>query len=156
MRLNPDYVRDILLYIEEKLDYTLSESGTPYQRKGILSGALLADDCFSKCNRQELTYALELLIKEEFIDLAFAPKIVNGNIVTARIIGLTWTGHELLDSVRDKTIWTAVKKRAAKFGGASIGVLAGAAKTVSSAMLTDPNAFQNFLAGVDNIMKMLP
>lgn len=30
MRLNPDYVRDILLFIEKELDYEDFESNTPH------------------------------------------------------------------------------------------------------------------------------
>lgn len=74
--------------------------------------------------------------------------------MTARIIGLTWRGHELLDNIRDKTVWNAVKKKAGKFGGFSLSVLANSAKTISIALMSDPNAINNFLNGIDNINKM--
>ena len=66
---------------------------------------------------QELVYALELLLKEHFIECADKPYFVDGNLMTARIIGLTWSGHELLDNVRNDTVWSAVKQKAKKFGG---------------------------------------
>lgn len=154
MKLNADYVRDILLYIEKNLDYEDSQSKTPSKHKEISDGKLVCDKCFDSYDKQELTYALELLIKEGFIDLAVKPNIHNGNINIARIIGLTWQGHELLDNIRDNTVWNAVKKKASKFGGLSITSLFNGAKFLGGALMTDPNAVQNFLQGIDNIGKI--
>nr|DAI04395.1 MAG TPA: YjcQ protein [Caudoviricetes sp.] len=151
MRLNADYVRDILLYIESNLNYDdLSNA-----HKEISHGKLLRDEHFANYDKQELTYALELLIKSGFVDLADKPNIQDGNIYIARIIGLTWTGHELLDNIRDNTVWDAVKKKAAKYSGLSISALFSGAKALGSALMTDPNAIQNFLDGVNNIGDML-
>ena len=154
MKLNPDYVRDILLFIEKELDYEDIESSAPHMHKEITDGELVCNQYFDKYNKQELSYALEILIKEGFIDLAARPSIHNGNIYIARIIGLTWKGHELLDNIRDNTVWNAVKKKAAKFGGLSISALFTGAKCLGSALMTDPNALQNFMQGVENIGKM--
>ena len=151
MRLNADYVRDILLYIENNLGYD-EYSNT---HKEIHHGKLLRDDYFENYDKQELTYALELLIKSGFIELAATPNIHEGNINSARIIGLTWNGHELLDNIRDNTVWNAVKKKATKYGGLSISALFSGAKALGSALLTDQNAMQNFLDGVNNIGNML-
>lgn len=152
MRLNADYVRDILLYIEKNLDY--KDSSNPNYHNELLFGKLIADNVFSKHNKEELTYALELLIKERFIECAKEPYFVRGNLMSADIIGLTWSGHELLDNIRDNTVWNAVKKKAAKFGGLSISALFNGAKFLGSTLMTDPNAIQNFLDGVNNIGNM--
>lgn len=154
MKLNADYVRDILLFIEKELDYEYTDSNTPSKHKEISDGKLVCDKCFDNYDKQELTYALELLIKEGFIDLATRPNMYDGNINHARIIGLTQQGHELLDNIRDNTVWNAVKKKAAKFGGLSISALFTGAKFLGCKLMEDPNAIQNFLQGVDNISKM--
>lgn len=154
MKLNADYVRDILLFIEKELDYNDAESNTPHIHKEITDGQLISNKCFDRHNKQELSYALELLIKEGYIDLAAKPNIHNGNINIARIIGLTWQGHELLDNIRDNTVWNAVKKKAAKFGGLSIPALFNGAKFLGGKLMEDPNALQNFMQGVENIGKM--
>ena len=52
----------------------------------------------------------------------------DGNINMARIIGITWTGHELLDNIRDNIVWNAVKKKAVKYSGLSISVISNGAK----------------------------
>lgn len=150
MKLNADYVRDILLYIEKNLGYNKGS----YIHKEITNGKLISDDFFTNYNKQELTYALELLIKSGFVELASRPNMHDGNINTARIIGLTWTGHELLDNIRDNTVWNAVKKKAVKYSGLSISALSNGAKILGSALMTDPNAIQNFLDGVNNIGNM--
>lgn len=75
----------------------------------------------------------------------------DGNINMARIIGITWTGHELLDNIRDNIVWNAVKKKAVKYSGLSISVISNGAKIFGSALMNDPNAIQNFLDGVNNI-----
>ena len=154
MKLNADYVRDILLFIEKELDYEYTDSNTPSKHKEISDGKLACDKCFDNYDKQELTYALELLIKEGFIDLATRPNMYDGNINHARIIGLTWQGHELLDNIRNNTVWNAVKKKAAKFGGLSISALFSGAKFLGCKLMEDQNAIQNFLQGVDNISKM--
>lgn len=149
MKLNADCVRDILLYIEENVNY--EDSSNPTFHNELMFGKLLADDTFKKYNKEELTYALELLIKEHFIECAENPYFVRGALMSANIIGLTWNGYELLDNIRDNTVWGAVKAKAAKFKGLSISTLASSAKILAAALMKDPNAVKNFLQGVENI-----
>lgn len=74
--------------------------------------------------------------------------------MAADIIGLTWSGHIFLDNIRNDTIWNAVKEKSKKIGKVSITALASAAGGLANAMMTDPNALNNFLQGIDNIGKM--
>jgi hypothetical protein len=151
MKLNHDYVRDILLFIEKELDY---KDNSGFTHKEITNGQLVYDKVFSKHNKEELNYALEQLIKADYIDLASKPNIHRGSIDIADIIGLTWSGHELLDNIRNDTVWNAVKKKASKFEDFSISVLSTSAKMLVTSLMSDPNAIQNFLDGIDNIGKM--
>ena len=151
MKLNADYVRDILLYIEKNLDY--QEPTNPNYHNELLFGKLLADNVFDEYNKEELTYALELLIKEKLIECAKEPYFVRGNLMSADIIGLTWKGHELLANVRDNTVWNAVKNKALKYGGLSISALCNGAKFLGNALMENPNAIEDFLQGIDNIKK---
>lgn len=153
MKLNHDYIRDILLYIENNLDY--ENPSNPRYHDELLFGKLLSDDSFDKYNKEELTYTLELLLKENFIECTKPPRFAKGGILSADIVGLTWSGHELLDNIRNNTIWNAVKERANKVGKVSIAVLANTANTLASAIMANPEALNNFLQGVDNIGKML-
>ena len=148
MRLNHDYVRDILLFIESELEYENN------QHKELMFGKLLVHDNFTKCDKDELLYALELLIQEEYINCARAPYFVRGNLMSADIIGLTWKGHELLDNVRNDTVWNAVKQKSMKFGKFSLTTLAMCAKELTFKLMDDPNAIQNFNQGIENIGKI--
>lgn len=149
MTLNYDYVRDILLFIEKNLNYEHFDK-LPMNHKKIMHGKLLSDVAFDGYNKQELLYALELLIKEGYIN-CINTHFVNGNLLNASIVGLTWSGHNLLDNIRNDTVWNAVKQKATKVGGVSLSVLANSAGTLASALLSDPNAVQNFMQGIQNI-----
>lgn len=152
MRLNHDYVRNILLVIEEELDYQNTKA--PKYHNEISDSDLISNVKFSTYNKQELVYALELLLKEYFIECADKPYFVDGNLMTARIIGLTWSGHELLDNIRNDTIWNVVKQKAKKFSGVSLLALANSAKSIAIALMNDPNAINNFWEGAENISKI--
>lgn len=155
MKLNADYVREILLFVEKELVYDDNNSPFPHTHKQISNIQLISDPYFISYNKSELSYALEQLIKEGYIELAGVPNKFNNNINMAKIIGLTWRGHELLDNIRDNTIWGAVKKKAAHFGGLSISSLFSAAKFLGCELMSNPNAIQNFLQGIDNISKLI-
>ena len=40
----------------------------------------------------------------------------------AKVIRLTWAGHEFLDSAREKNIWNQAKDKISKIGGATIPI----------------------------------
>ena len=149
MRLNHDYVRDILLFIESEL--TFDDNG---KHQELMFGKLLVDDNFKKHDENELLYALELLIQEGYINCAKQPYFVRGSLMNATIIGLTWQGHQLLDNVRNNTVWNAVKNKAVKFGGFSLSVLSHAANAVGMALMNDPDALHNLEKGIEDVSKL--
>lgn len=153
MKLNHDYVRDILLYIENNIGY--KDSSNPNSHKMIRFGKFFENDIFENYNKEELKYALELLIKEKFVECSKEPHFVDGNLMSANIIGLTWNGHALLDNIRNDTIWNAVKEKSKKIGKVSITTLASTAGTLANAMMTNPNALDNFMQGIANIKGIL-
>ena len=85
MRLNHDYVRNILLFIEE-LNYQNTETQTYHNE--ISDSDLVSTVKFSTYNKQELVYVLELLLKEHFIEYTDKTYFVNGNLMTTKIIRL--------------------------------------------------------------------
>lgn len=145
MILNHDYVRDILLYIESNLNYKSGEE-VPTHHKKIDHSRLLDKEQFKNHNKEELMYAIELLIQEQYLQCEKPAKFYNGNLYEADIIGLSWKGHELLDNVRDDNVWNAVKERARSFGQFSIKTLSTIAGQLTVKLMTDPNALQNFIS----------
>ena len=155
MKLNHDYVRSILLFIEQNLDYKNADSPTPSIHNEITDGQLICNPYFDKYDKQELAYALEKLLEVGFIACADTPVVRNGNLYLARIIGLTFYGHDFLDNIRNDTVWGAVKERGKKIGGGSIQAIASAGGMLMNAMLTDPNALQNFIDGTKNMLNII-
>lgn len=154
MRLNHDYIRNILLFIEENLNYK-EYTDMPSYHKTPSFAEVLSDEYFMDYNQEELLYAMELLIREKYIQCTKEPYFVNGSLMSADIVGLTWNGHQFLDNVRNDTVWNAVKEKAKQYGQFSIKTLASAAGSLSVALMNDPNAIQNFLQGVGNVVKII-
>lgn len=124
MILNPDAVRSILLFIQDKLDYIDKNSDYPHEHREMTPAQIVTNEYFKKYNNQEVSYVLELLIKELYISCIGNPIYdSNNNLDYARISGLEMKGHELLNDIQDDTIWEATKKRAAKVGKVSISAL---------------------------------
>ncbi len=98
-----DLVRDILLRIEEW-------SPTKDELSLIFDQGPIADPVF---------HHVGLILDAGFVRAVFmaAPSAYH-------VSGLTWAGHDFLDSIRDESVWSAVKKKLTAVGGsASIDVL---------------------------------
>lgn len=70
-----------------------------------------------------IAYHLGLLVDAGFVRLF--RKLGPGLIAVS---GLTWAGHDLLDSVRDPEIWRQTKEGASKAGGFTVDLLGDLAK----------------------------
>ncbi len=69
-------------------------------------------------DRQEIVGHVRILQEARFVEAT----ITGGP--TAMVHRLTWAGHDFLDSIRDESVWSAVKKKLAAVGGStSIDVL---------------------------------
>lgn len=155
MKLNPDAVRKILLFISDNLNYKDADSDFPNQHQEMTNGQIVTNDYFNDFDKSEVSYALELLIHEGFVSIIGRSNIdPNGNMTFVRINGLTWKGQELLDNIHDKTIWETTKERAKQLGKVSISAMAAGAKALASAFMTDPNAINNLIEGMKNMTNM--
>lgn len=112
MKRDMDLVRDLLLAIESHP--TLADGSqvlvvdTP-ERLGLPDRSL-----------EEIHYHLEMMIKKG---------LVEGELNLMEMVsGLTWEGHDFLDSIRDPAIWQATKDGAKKAGGFSLELLGALAK----------------------------
>jgi hypothetical protein len=112
MKRDMDLVRDLLLAIENHP--TLADG----------SNALAVDTPeelgLPDRSLEEIYYHLDMMIKKGLVD---------GELNQMEIIsGLTWDGHDFLDSIRDPVIWQATKDGAKKAGGFSLELLGALAK----------------------------
>jgi hypothetical protein len=72
----------------------------------------------------EILYHLELLRERQLIECP--EELSPADAIMFR--GLTWEGHDLLDSIRDPKIWHATKEGARRAGGFSVDLLIALAK----------------------------
>ena len=66
---------------------------------------------------EEISYHLTMLIDGGFV------KGREGTVANPTINKLTWQGHELLDDIRDDTIWGKTKERAKGLGSVGIALM---------------------------------
>lgn len=130
MKRNMDLVRALLLQIEEMSAEELSESMAVAPIKPV--GRL------EDYTQNQIHYHMRLLHRADFIDASFHnPPSAPLGIERAKANRLTYQGHDLLDSIRDETVWERTKSRIqATTGTASVAVIKQVATQITQAMLT--------------------
>lgn len=149
MRLVPDVVRDILLYIEQN-------QKSQYDNKGVfevisISPKHILDELgeTTRYTREEGEYAIRLLYNEKII-LGNATTGKNNRILTLSITGISFEGHQFLDHIRDNTIWNKVKQEARKHGIYAIKDICQISKTIIGKMIENPEMFSEILNELRN------
>ncbi len=96
MKLNYDCVREVLLYIEENLQY----------------GQILysSDIELENYEYEDVQYTIDLLADSAYIK-ANKLQVLGPTLPSFHIYSLTMQGHELLDNIRDNSVWKKIKKR---------------------------------------------
>lgn len=121
MKRDMDFVRDLLLEIEDGKDYFQTDE--------------MLDD------GSEITDAKELaLIKktEHHIGIMLGAGLIEFDVAGSSgvfIKGLTWQGHDFLDTIRDPAMWRKTREGASKLGGAGFAMIVEFAKSVAKGEL---------------------
>ncbi len=68
--------------------------------------------------RDVVLHHLHLMEQAGLVEVMFRP--LSGEI---HLRGLTWAGHEFLDTVRDPEVWKRTKEGASKVGGWTFGLI---------------------------------
>lgn len=118
MKLNHDCVRDLLLFIEENLEY-----GYYIQANEVQIG---------NYSQQEILYAADKLLEAGYINATRKEYLDNPGIPQIRINSITWDGHQFLDNIRDNEVWKHTKGILSKFSSVSIGIINNVASQVIS------------------------
>jgi hypothetical protein len=114
MKRDMDLVRDLLLRLESvSLPNNTPATLTVTSRDVTLPG----DDPLA------VTYHLRLLVDAGFVEATNLSRLDFFGVK-----GLTWRGHDFLDSVRDLKIWHEAKEGATKAGGFTVDLLFDLAK----------------------------
>lgn len=114
LKLNHDCIRELMLYLEENLEYS---SAIP------LNKIQIKDYEF-----EEIAYTTKKLKEAGYIYATFT--IDNPKNMHAYISGITWNGHKFLDTIRDNQVWSHTKKILSKVSSASISFISDIASQV--------------------------
>lgn len=137
MKLNPDCIRDVLLYLEENLEV---KDGHKFTKTTLsqLQNALsqyLPDDVF---------YSVYNLYQIQFID-GKINDINDMKMFFCEIDNITWNGHQFLNSIRPKTVWEVTKQGASKLGIMSMHALSTMAMKITEAVVTNPTVIAKII-----------
>ena len=106
MKRDPDLIRKLLLYLEDKPD----DKVVPLPKiEGHTDG--------------EIRYHCRLLAQAGFVD--FEPEVSKtGRIIKVYVFNLSWKGHEFLEASRDERLWRkGLSVVASQTGGVAIDLL---------------------------------
>ncbi|MDB8552878.1 DUF2513 domain-containing protein [Turicibacter sanguinis] len=116
MRLNPDCIRDILLYVEENVD----------AKKFAVSFTSLVDSLTSY-DENTLHYHVNQIKKANLVD-----NVTYGGNMPVHIYDLSPKGHEFLENIRSDNMWNHTKSVAETVGSFSLNALT----TIATGVLT--------------------
>ena len=114
MRLNPDCIRDILLYIEANTNFEIDSIDVNDIKEEL-----------SNYDSKTLYYHIQMIEESEVVD----------NVVWAEnrpweISNLSYNGHQFLSNIYDDKVWKKVKNYINKLPSVSLQVLISIAPTL--------------------------
>lgn len=118
MKLKPDCVRDVLVALESQHSLSLTPEGAFYNNYVPLADLIKtlpnhneADVCYAVIKLEEAGYILAAMQwADDVLELCW-------------LEGLTYAGHELLESIRPEPIWRKTLNVLAKVGSFSLPLL---------------------------------
>lgn len=122
MKLNPNCVREVLLAVEScSFDERIS--------LGALTNRL------PDFSEEDISYTCLKLEEGGYLDLVKVPMLHMPLPEIAAIKGMTYFGHEFLESIRESSNWDKVKAIAQKAGTFSLSALGSIAQEVIQASI---------------------
>lgn len=145
MKLNPDYIRDVLLYLEENLVYEDTGDGS-LEHKPITMHQI-AENLHKEKNYDinDINYSIEKLIEARLITPGASATGKNKSILYCPITDITWGGHQFLNNIRSTTIWEATKSKAKEIGGISITGLSIIATSIIQGLASNTDFIQSIV-----------
>ena len=127
MRLEPDCVRDILLFIEDMDTYVLDGDGDI-----ALQGAFWEEisEKLAQYPETQIYYTLSKLEEGSLINMT--SQWGGGALTSCHVSSLTFEGHEFLENIRDSKRWNIVKNGLSAVRNYSLSVIAAISEGVTS------------------------
>lgn len=108
MKMSSEIIRDVIICIEHKLnidsDITSLEINTIFW-KNIYEDSVLC----AKYNIDDIKYCIYKLCEDEFIEAEV--RTGGSRIYYIDIHDITWKGYELLNNIKDNSVWDLVKSK---------------------------------------------
>lgn len=119
MKLNHDCIRDLLLYLEDNLDY--------------MDEIRINNLKIEPYSKDELLYTADRLIEAGYLNSRFGWNSQSSHIITVNSI--SYKGHQFLDTIRDDGIWKTTKNKFAKFSSISLPIIQELASSLIKSQL---------------------
>ena len=120
MKLNPDCIRDILLYVEENTTY----------RKACSIHPSFCNEIFPNYTSDEVMYHVNQCEMSGYF--AKTSSDLDGNIT---ISCLSPIGHQFIDNTRNENVWNDVKQVSETIGSKSLSALSQIASGVITTLI---------------------
>lgn len=142
MKLNPDCVRDTLLYLEETLTINCREDNFNSITLHQLTEEMI--DKYNKYTEDDIWYTIYNLKEIHFIEgrISEAGKY---KMMFCDIENITWNGHQFLNTIRPETIWEATKSKAKQIGGMSMHGLSVVSMSIMQGLASNPDFIQSIV-----------
>lgn len=138
MKLNVDCVRDILLVVEEYTDHLHSikfyDPSAPNARETLLFKGVpkYNQELFDKYTEDVVIYHVEYCFKAELIE-----EDKEANEPYIGVSDLTPRGHEVLNDIREKTVFEKAKAIAKNLGVGSVSSIQKIVSNVATNLIND-------------------
>lgn len=130
MELNPECVRDVLKYLQERTGVYSPEHKKTMEYFEVRGKQLTSEpSLLEKYTPDEIFYTALQLYKGNKVEGEIVPG-AKGEILSLSIIDLTWEGHEFLKNTESDTVWTQTLSICKKLGLASMEGVVTVAKEV--------------------------
>lgn len=120
MRFNYDCIRDVLLYLESNLGYEEDSTILKTLNWQQISNA---SELSEKYSTDEITHCLELLKDNDFIKVPNFRRLPSGDIYIFDVNDITWNGYDLLDTIKNDTVWQKTKEQLKKVGSSGMNII---------------------------------
>lgn len=144
MTLNYDCIRDVLLYLEDTLEYTDNQIAMTHTRLTINS---IANE-LSSYSKEDVQYTIEKLYEARYIRIVNIIHDKNGYMTSGYIDDITWEGFNFLNNIREKSIWEATKEGAKKVGAISISAISTISLEIVKAVVTNQEVINKIVAHI--------
>ncbi len=147
MKLKPDCIRDVLLYLESELEVDLTKS-----RFTMVNLEQLKDHFSCLYSEEDIWYTVYNLKEMRFIDGRISD-VGNQKMIFCEIENITWNGHQFLNTIRPTSVWEATKSGASKLGIMSVSALSMISSEITKAIITKQEVIDGILNKLNELQQ---